>query len=81
MPDDLMPEDCATLSSGTSTRCAIGRSPPAKRLYTSEREVADVLARLCADGLLICSYGIGSRKLARTRQSVEPKQLWRIHLP
>jgi hypothetical protein len=30
----------------------------AKRLYASEAEIADVLARLCGDGLLSCTEGV-----------------------
>ncbi|HEY7662945.1 MAG TPA: hypothetical protein VH934_07470 [Xanthobacteraceae bacterium] len=30
----------------------------AKRLYTTEHEIAEVLARLCADGLLVCKDGV-----------------------
>ncbi len=30
----------------------------AKRLYTSEQEAGEVLARLCADGLLSCDDGL-----------------------
>lgn len=30
----------------------------ARRLYTSEQQVAEILARLCADGLLNCAEGI-----------------------
>ena len=65
MPDDLMPEDLRDFILGyINSIVQLEALPPAKRLYTSEREVADVLARLCADGLLICSYGI---RLAKAR--------------
>ena len=72
MPDDLMPEDLRDFILGhidsivqLEALLLLRRKPnedwdaakTAKRLYTSEQEVADVLARLCADGLLICSYG------------------------
>ena len=73
MPDDLMPEDLRDFILGhidsivqLEALLLLRRNPnedwdaakTAKRLYASEQEVADVLARLCADGLLICSYGI-----------------------
>ena len=79
MPDDLMPEDLRDFILGhinsivqLEALLLLRRNPnedrdaakTAKRLYTSEQEVADVLARLCADGLLICSYGI---RLAKAR--------------
>ena len=67
MPDDLMPEDLRDFFLGhidsivqLEALLLLRRNPnedwdaakTAKRLYTSGQEVADVLARLCADGRL-----------------------------
>ncbi|MGA7487723.1 MAG: hypothetical protein WBW74_12415 [Xanthobacteraceae bacterium] len=44
----------------------------AKRLYTTESEIAEVLARLCADGLLVCKDGVYRYECApEARQKVD----------
>jgi hypothetical protein len=44
----------------------------AKRLYTTEQDIADVLARLCADGFLVCKDNVYRYECApEQRQKVD----------
>jgi hypothetical protein len=69
MPDDIIPEDLRDFIlrhfdsiAQLEALLLLRRHPDetwdaartAKRLYIGEQEVADILARLCADGLLHC---------------------------
>ena len=73
MPDELIPEDLRDFIlryidsiAQVEALLLLCRNPnedwdaarTARRLYTSEQEATDVLARLCTHGLLACNEGI-----------------------